>query len=69
MEHQLTVVGIGPGHPDYILPAALNEIRLAKILAGSRRALDAFASADQETRIVDGNVQVSGLDCFRDSPQ
>lgn len=57
MEHQLTVVGIGPGHPDYILPTGLNEIRLAKILAGSRRALDTFASADQEIRIVDGNVQ------------
>lgn len=56
MEHQLTVVGIGPGSPDYILPAALEAIRRAPVLIGGGRALDAFARPGQQTFRVGGDI-------------
>ena len=49
MEHRLIIVGIGPGSPDYILPAAQRAIAQAEVLVGGRRALDSFARPDQAT--------------------
>ena len=56
MEHQLTVVGIGPGSPDYILPAAIRQIETAQVLVGGRRALEAFAIAGQKQIPVSGDI-------------
>lgn len=56
MEHSITVIGIGPGHPEYVLPVAASLIREARILAGSRRVLETFAELRHETRIVDGDI-------------
>lgn len=56
MAHQIIIVGIGPGSPDYIIPLAKHEIDQARILVGSRRALDAFATPAAETRVIDGNI-------------
>jgi cobalt-precorrin-7 (C5)-methyltransferase len=38
----ISVVGIGPGHPDYITPFALKRIRKADVLIGGRRQLKLF---------------------------
>jgi len=38
----VNVVGIGPGSPDYIAPAALNRINDAEVLIGAKRVLDSF---------------------------
>ena len=46
----MIVAGIGPGHPDFVLPAALRAIREAKVLLGGSRALADFAREGQETR-------------------
>lgn len=52
----MIVAGIGPGCPDYVLPAALRAIREAKVLVGGSRALADFARADQETMTVRGDI-------------
>ena len=41
--NDIIVAGIGPGHPDYMLPAAARAIREAQVLVGGRRALAQFA--------------------------
>ena len=45
--HRILIAGIGPGHPDYILPAARQAISSAKVLVGGRRALEGFAHDGQ----------------------
>ena len=57
MEHSLTIVGIGPGAPEYILPAAQKAIESAKVLVGGARALKEFSQPHQQTLKVDGNIQ------------
>ena len=47
MEYKIIVAGIGPGNPDYMLPAAVKAIQQAAVLVGSRRALKDFARPDQ----------------------
>lgn len=56
MEHKIIVAGIGPGHPDYVLPIARKYIQDASFLVGGRRALASFASASQETLAITGDV-------------
>ena len=41
--HRIIVAGIGPGSPDYLVPAARRAIERAKYLIGGRRALAQFA--------------------------
>ena len=47
--NEIIVAGIGPGHPDYMLPAAARAIREAQVLVGGRRALSQFARKGQRT--------------------
>ncbi|MBQ7479700.1 MAG: precorrin-6y C5,15-methyltransferase (decarboxylating) subunit CbiE [Selenomonadaceae bacterium] len=47
MRHRIIVAGIGPGHGDYMVPAAYQSIRSAKVLVGGRRALSQFAAEGQ----------------------
>ncbi|MBO4853294.1 MAG: precorrin-6y C5,15-methyltransferase (decarboxylating) subunit CbiE [Schwartzia sp.] len=56
MEHRVIVAGIGPGHPDYVLPAALRAIREAKVLVGGSRALSDFAREGQRTMTIRGDI-------------
>ncbi len=57
MEHKISVVGIGPGHPDYLIPLAAARIRAASYLVGSRRALETFAPETAFTRVVDSDLE------------
>ncbi len=50
------MAGIGPGHPDYVLPAALRVIREAKVLVGGSRALSDFAGEGQRTMTIRGDI-------------
>ncbi len=52
MEHKIIVAGIGPGNPDYIVPAARQAIEEAAVLVGGSRALADFARDGQETMTV-----------------
>jgi len=40
--NKLWVIGIGPGHEDYILPIAKKKVKAADIVFGGQRHLDAF---------------------------
>lgn len=57
IKHRIIVAGIGPGNPDYMIPAARDAIRGAKALAGGRRALAQFAeSGRQHTMVIAGDI-------------
>lgn len=57
MEHKVTVVGIGPGAPDYLLPVAARTIAAARIIVGSKRAIAAFAPAQARTYVIDRDIR------------
>ena len=51
-ERRITIVGCGPGSPDYVTPLARKTIEGAEVLVGARRLLDMFPQAGE--RIVVG---------------
>jgi precorrin-6y C5,15-methyltransferase (decarboxylating) CbiE subunit len=51
-EHRITIVGCGPGSPDYVTPLARKAIEGAETLVGARRLLDMFSHSGE--RIVVG---------------
>lgn len=44
--HKIVIVGLGPGSPDHLTPAALRALRECDVVIGGRRALAAFAAGD-----------------------
>ena len=50
------IIGIGPGHPDYLLPAASKAAAKCQVLAGGQRALDLFPGENREKFLVTGNL-------------
>lgn len=56
MEHRITIVGIGPGSPDYILPIATKAIQQAKVIIGSKRALDTLAPKTALTKTITKDI-------------
>lgn len=52
MQFRLTVIGLGPGHPDYILPIAIQTAKEMKYLIGSSRSLESFALREGQKRIL-----------------
>ncbi len=44
----ITIVGCGPGSPDYIAPAARRAVEQANVLVGARRLLDLFPGCAAE---------------------
>lgn len=57
MEYRIIIAGIGPGNPDYMVPAAMNAIKNAKVLVGGSRALAQFAQPQQETLAIKSDIQ------------
>lgn len=56
MADLVRVIGIGPGNPEYITPAALNLIREADILIGGERVLRDFSALAKETFVIRNNL-------------
>ena len=56
MAYRIIIAGIGPGHPDYVLPAARRAIERATVLVGGRRALADFAQEGQEKIPIMGDI-------------
>ena len=54
--HRILVAGIGPGHPDYMVPAARTAIETAKVLVGGRRALEQFGREDQRQMAITRDI-------------
>lgn len=57
MEGKVTVVGTGPGHPDFLTVLGAARIAEATVLVGGRRLLDSFARAGQKQYVVDKNLE------------
>lgn len=54
--NKISVVGIGPGSRDYILPIALQTIQKAKFLVGGKRALLEYAQSSQKTCTIAADI-------------
>lgn len=52
----LKVVGLGPGHFDYILPIATKLINQADILVGGKRHIESINVKDQELFYIEGRL-------------
>ncbi len=53
----LYVVGIGPGNPEYIYPAARKVIEGCDLLIGGRRNLNLFRGLQKEEKEIGGNLE------------
>lgn len=53
--HKLLIIGMGPGQPDYLLPAAKKEIEKADCLIGSGRLLSQFLRLKKEKIYLEGH--------------
>mgnify|MGYP001581964165 CR=1 FL=1 len=53
--NKISIVGIGPGDKDYLLPIALKEIEGADCLIGAKRALGEFAYLKKKNIPLEGN--------------
>lgn len=53
---KMTVVGIGPGNPDYLIPAGKKAIDAADVVVGGKRALADFVKTDQKKIYITGNL-------------
>lgn len=54
--HKIIVTGMGPGAPEYMLPAARQAIEAAPVLVGGKRALASYARGGQKTCAITGDV-------------
>jgi cobalt-precorrin-7 (C5)-methyltransferase len=48
----LTVASLGPGNPKYILPAAMQAIEAAEVVACGKRHLESFDASGKEVHII-----------------
>lgn len=56
INNKIIAVGIGPGAPEYIIPAALTAITNAAVLVGSQRALADYDNKHCETYPITGDL-------------
>ena len=54
---KFAVVGIGPGHPDYLLPVSRRAVEAADLLVGGRRHLDLFSYTGKRELLLKGNYK------------
>jgi len=57
MKKRIDVVGIGPGHPDWLLPVARRILAEADCVVGGRRQLAELEGMIREGRVLEGNYQ------------
>lgn len=57
MANPIRVIGVGPGSPEFITPAALEQINDCDILIGGERVLKTFEKSGKEKFIVKNNLQ------------
>jgi len=54
--YPIRIIGVGPGHEDYITPAAKKAAETADLLVGSQRSLKHFLYLKKETLIIDRDL-------------
>ncbi len=55
MKMQINVVGIGPGHRDWLLPVSHKVLSASDIVIGGRRQLAELTDIAKDTRLLEGN--------------
>lgn len=55
--NKVSIVGIGPGHRDYILPMAYKIIEASDTLVGAKRNLEIFTSYNKEQYVYNKGLQ------------
>ncbi|RBP68416.1 precorrin-6Y C5,15-methyltransferase (decarboxylating) [Alkalibaculum bacchi] len=55
--NHIDVIGLGPGHPDYILPAGLKKIKEADVLIAGERNLEGISTSGKEVLIIRNNLK------------
>ncbi len=53
-QHTITIVGCGPGHPQYLTPAATTAAEEAETVVGAQRLLDLFPNISAQKIIMSG---------------
>lgn len=56
MAHPVKVIGIGPGSPDYLLPAARQAVEACRVVIGAPRCLALFDLAGKEVHVLTGDL-------------
>jgi cobalt-precorrin-7 (C5)-methyltransferase len=56
-EHKITIVGCGPGSPDYMTAKGLRAIGEAEVIIGAKRLLETFGRPDQEQIPVGADIE------------
>lgn len=54
--HKILVLGVGPGSPDYLLPATIKQAERCDILVGGRRNLELFELLEKEKMEITGDI-------------
>lgn len=57
MAYTLYIIGIGPGHPDYMVPKGKDILAKSSLIVASERALQDFALPGQDTYTVTGKLK------------
>ncbi len=52
----ITIVGCGPGSPDFLTVAALNAVEEAEVLVGAQRLLDLFPASNAERFVLGAGI-------------
>ncbi len=52
----ICICGIGPGHPDYILPVVHEKVSTAEVLIGGKRQLELFPQYSKERYLFSGQL-------------
>ena len=68
MANSIRVIGVGPGSPEFITPAAVEQINNCDILIGGERVLKSFEIPGKETFIVRNNLKAM-VDFIREKYQ
>jgi len=55
--NKILVLGIGPGSPDYLLPAVRKAAQSCQILAGGRRQLELFKEYGKEELLLGSSLE------------
>lgn len=56
---KIKILGMGPGHKDYITPKVLNEIQNAQVIVAAKRILNSVDTKDKE--IISIGINLKGL--------
>ena len=67
IERRITIVGCGPGSPEYVTPAAVAAVERADLLIGAERLVRLFSPRPTQSVVVNSTVE-QALDAIEQRP-